>query len=720
MHVLTQVRSPHEVFFAPQRFVLPLFQRPYVWSAELQWEPLWQDIVRLVEAVTERPTATHFMGAIVLQQQNVPLGGMQAWTVIDGQQRLTTLQILLDALHAELVTRELPHVAGQLIGLIENEVAFRLEPEHQFKLWPTNRDRASFAAVMGATPPIDYAALGKSRIAQAHEFFTNAVRSWLDATQNPDLDARKLVATITTKLQLVAIQLQADEDAQEIFETLNARGTPLSAADLIKNFVFQRLELPAAETERAYRDWWAQFETPFWESEVRAGRIMYTRSSLFLTQWLTARTMQEIPAREVFASFKRYAADLANGSVQTLLPAIHAASERYKTFMEQAAVRDGEIDRLALFVYRTGTLDSELTKPLLIWLGEPAQADIPVAQRDQLLATLESWFVRRALIRAPSQGANRFLLDLLTHLATQPHDAIASAAEAFLAKQQSGVGYWPDDAELRMELTSLQAYKRFRRGRLRMVLEAIEDHRRGYPNGNRFGERPVSRGVHTIEHIMPQEWRANWGPLDEDLHEDRDRIVQTLGNLTLATQPLNSRLSNAAWSGPKGKREALEQHSSLLITRGVVNDHRKQWAETDIEARTQALIDLVISVWPVPEGHRRSTAAVAERVIHRVEVADLIRAGILHAGTTLQARPAAQQGRTATLGQDGSIHVDGTPHATLSGTPHATLSGAAKAVSGNVAEAGWHFWGLEGGQALTEVRAEYLAGTDDEDSIEDD
>ncbi|QHC68924.1 DUF262 domain-containing protein (plasmid) [Rathayibacter sp. VKM Ac-2759] len=710
--MLTQVRSPQEVFFAPQRFVLPLFQRPYVWSAELQWEPLWQDITRLVEVVSERPEATHFMGAIVLQQQQVPLGELQAWSVIDGQQRLTTLQLLLDALHAELTIRDWAPIAGQVVDLVENSEAFRSTPEDQFKLWPTNRDRASFSAVMRATPPVVHHGFEQSRLVQGHQYFTDAIATWLDAAENPQRAARTLVAAITTKLQLVVIQLQADEDAQEIFETLNARGTPLSAADLIKNFVFQRLNASAAATEQAYQQWWAQFETPFWETEVRAGRLIYTRSSLFLTQWLTARTMREIPAREVFTAFKRYASDPASGGVERLLPEIHAAATRYREFTEQALLRDGLLSRLALFVYRTGTLDSELAKPLLIWLGEPEQADIPAAERDRLLAVLESWFVRRALVRAPSQGANRFLLDLLTHLLSQPHERIAATAETFLTKQSSGVGFWPDDADVLHELSTVQAYKRFRRARLRMILEAVEDHLRGYPDGHRYGEGPVARGTHTIEHIMPQEWRANWGGLSEHADADRDRIVQTLGNLTLATQPLNSRLSNAGWVGENGKRRTLERYSSLLLTRPVVNEHPDDWNDDDIAARTRTMIDVIARVWPVPAGHRTQQEVSVERAVHRIEVADLVRAGLLAAGATLRARPAASAGRTATVGQDGSIHLD-------DGTVHATLSGAAKATSGNIAEAGWHFWSHEDGTTLTETRAEYLSGTDDERIDED-
>jgi len=111
--VKTDVIKPQGVFYNPTRMVVPLFQRPYVWSKETQWEPLWEDVVRLIEVISDHnETATHFLGAIVIQRVPTGLGTLPAWNVIDGQQRLTTLQLLLDALHSELERREQTGLAG--------------------------------------------------------------------------------------------------------------------------------------------------------------------------------------------------------------------------------------------------------------------------------------------------------------------------------------------------------------------------------------------------------------------------------------------------------------------------------------------------------------------------------------------------------------------------------------------------------------------------------
>jgi hypothetical protein len=231
------------VFMQPQRLVVPLFQRPYVWNEENQWEPLWNDVVRVAERVLSRPGDKHhphFLGAVVLQQVQKATGQMQERTIIDGQQRLTTLQLLLDALHAELLVVDAQQPAMRVEPLVANAQAFCAHPIDRFKVWPTNRDPAAFNAVMGATPPVDYGAIGHAseRMVQAHRFFAEQAREWLAAAGPEAAVARAAVIETVVRdlLQMVVIDLTVDENAQEIFETLNARGAQLTAADLIKNF----------------------------------------------------------------------------------------------------------------------------------------------------------------------------------------------------------------------------------------------------------------------------------------------------------------------------------------------------------------------------------------------------------------------------------------------------------------------------------------------------
>src|SRR5256885_3022186 len=163
------------VFMQPQRLVVPLFQRPYVWNEENQWQPLWDDLARVTERVLKQPYEKHhphFLGAVVLQQVQKQTGQMQERTIIDGQQRLTTLQLLLHALGAELLSVQAMAPAMRIEPLVINGEHFCSKPEDRFKVWPTNRDRSAFNAMMGAKPPIDYDVVGHrgEKMVEAHRF----------------------------------------------------------------------------------------------------------------------------------------------------------------------------------------------------------------------------------------------------------------------------------------------------------------------------------------------------------------------------------------------------------------------------------------------------------------------------------------------------------------------------------------------------------------------
>jgi hypothetical protein len=719
----TQVRTPQAVFMQPQRLVVPLFQRPYVWNEENQWEPLWNDVVRVAERVLSRPSEKHqphFLGAVVLQQVAKQTGHMQERTIIDGQQRLTTLQLLLDALHAELLSIQAQGPAARLEPLVANGEPFWVKPEDRYKVWPTNRDRVAFNTVMAASPPIDYETLRAAggRMLEAHRYFAEQAREWLARDGESDQQRRSeaLETTVRERLQLVVIDLAADENAQEIFETLNARGAQLTAADLIKNFVFQRLLDRGVDVEAAYRDHWQEFETTFWEKEVSAGRFLYSRSSLFLNHWLVARTAEEVVAREVFDRFKRFADHDAGVPMPKLLVEVHQASKTYRALTEGWPGQDGQLDRVGLFLYRTTALESEVVKPLLLLFLDPREAKIPDDQLAKALDVIESWMVRRMLLRVSAKSYNQVLPELIAQIRRADRSSAGDVVERFLGGQTSTSRYWPDDGELREQLRALQIYRLVGRGRLRMVMEGIEDHRRGWRGSARgLGDQRVARGKLAIEHIMPRKWQTHW-PLDQDPSSEgeRERLIHTLGNLTLLTGQLNSKVSNGPWLGKGGKREGLEGHDVLLLNRELLRSAGDQWTEQAIRQRTQELIEAIIQIWPVPADHR--SVVVGERTTRRKKpsLADLINGGALNPGMSLFPRRKVG-GRIATLLADGRLDIDGT----IFGTP----SQAARHLVGHAVN-GWHFFLTDQTlrRSLRAIRREYVNALDldGDDELEDD
>ena len=698
----TDVQTPMEVFYLPQHLVVPLFQRPYVWDEEDQWAPLWQDIRRMAEIRIRDPysVVSHFLGAIVLQAHETQQGRIPVSNIIDGQQRLTTLQILMDATAAVLDELGFELLAGQLEVLTQNQANFVPQGESLLKVRHTNRDLAAFNEVMNAEPPVNHSLLkhSGSLIVRAHKFFAGSVSDWLgDPTSDGHEDrADALVVVLTRCLQLVVINLGANENSQEIFETLNARGTPLTAADLIKNFVFQRLEVDGVDTRLAYSHDWP-FDTKFWESEISVGRYLVSRSSLFLNQWLISRTGDEIGPQSTFTRFKSYVEHDSGQRMSDLLPVIKRQADLYEAWTVAAADKDRQLTPVEMAIYRMHANGIEVLKPLLIWLHSPERA-IPDSQINEVVAVAESWVVRRQLLRLTGSDLGRIVADIISTHRDAPVAELPDRVRSHLTRLNVSSTYWPGDDEIRTALSSEAVYIRFKRGRLRVLLEAVENRFRMQTN-----QPQLSRRGFPIEHVLPQKWDANW-PVDGlEAEQARATHVHRLGNLTLLTGPLNSKVSNGPWAT---KREAFREHDTLLLTSRLLRTvDGGEWDETTIDARTEVLVDELLRIWPAPPGHLGAVDSPEVKEAQWIEVKHLLIAGLLTPGARLIPRPGKWASAQAIVRADGLLEIN---HKTFD-----SPSGAGKYVKGSTTN-GWYFWRLEDGRTLRDVRTAYL-GTGSKD-----
>lgn len=697
----TDVLTPMQVFNLPQRLVVPLFQRKYVWTQENQWELLWDDIQRVTELRMsgKSPTAQHFLGAAVLHVQSGRAGSLPEWTVIDGQQRLTTLQLIIDAAGAVMETCGLDRLARQMDALTANPEDFWDQPEDRFKVLPTNRDRVAFQEVMAAAPPVDYAALqdSNSLMARAHQFFAERIAEWVGDPTNDNSAPRaeQLARVLQQGLQLVVINLGTDEDTQEIFETLNARGTPLTAADLIKNFVFRQLALEGADVERAYHDHWLIFESPFWEKEISVGRNLIARSSLFLNQWLIAKVAEEVSPRATFSRFKYFVEHELTGSMTDLVITLRRQAALYQQWVERSMDPNADLGTIELFLYRT--TEFEFVKPLLLWLTD-VSAPYPSPTISAVIDAVESWVMRHAMLGLTTGDLGRVVADLIKIHRGMDSSLIADRIVASLARLNRASTFWPDDDQIRRDLAEIPAYRQFRRGRLRMLLEAAEDHLRGFAGSSpaKAGHR-VPRGELQIEHLLPQQWRMTW-PVDSLPSEiDRDAHVHRLGNLTLITGSLNASVSNGPWLGEDKKLSQLDRHDVILLNRWIRRNGSTGWDETLIDTRTQLLIDALLATWRVPAGHHGVVDDLIRTDVY-IEIKHLVAAGLIEPGTELIARTGEWGDiRVVVLG-DGRLQLGATTFDTLSGAAAHLRQGATN---------GWSFWRLEDGRRMTDVRAEF-------------
>lgn len=606
--------TPRDLFDQTICYEIPPFQRPYVWSEEDQWQPLWNDIERVVATAGEvPPTASstlgrHFLGAVVLKQLPNESGDPTRRSVIDGQQRLTTLQLLLDA--AQLVVEQFGEEedAETLQELVANAAKRFKGTSKRFKLWPSRIDRAAFVEVMDNTVEVTPAAKD-SRIFEAHEFFARCIRDWANVTGDPD-KARARLATLTEvlqhRLQIVAIDLGDSDDDQLIFETLNDRGTPLLAADLIKNFVFQRCEELGADVDTWVEDYWQDFDGDWWRNEVSQGRLYRSRIDLFLQYWLTMRTKSEIPTDSVFARFREYARpELESPEVaEAFLAHLRTDADTFRDLTELSP--DSAPGRFYFRVVEALELGAMI--PVLLWLISDNHKP-PADQVNRALQALESWAVRRTLLRYTMKGVNTMVVSLLTHLHEAELSSVGDATVEFLASQDADARLWPRDSEVLEALPMVRLYGNVKQSRLRTVLSAIELHLREGKH-----ESVSLPNKLDIEHVMPRGWREHWGTglADDPIGSaERDRLIHTLGNLTLATQKLNVALSNRPWTNSEaavvaptgkeagvGKRSLLERFSLLVLNKEIVIDHPEAWTDDDIRERGRHLAEQVCEIWP--------------------------------------------------------------------------------------------------------------------------
>lgn len=230
-----------------------------------------------------------------------------------------------------------------------------------------------------------------------------------------------------------------------------------------------------------------------------------------------------------------------------------------------------------------------------------------------------------------------------------------------------------------------------------------------------MGEERVARGKLAIEHVMPRKWQTHWphnGGTRGDM--EREALIHTTGNLTLLTSRLNSKVSNGPWVGEFGKRRGLDGHSVLFLNRDLLKTAETEWTNSAIRKRSEQLANVVLEIWPAPEGYQSGFTSTKTTVKHRVDLADLISAGCIDAGALLYPGGKKYSKHVATLLSDGRLDIDG--------TVYATPSHASRIVTGRPTN-GWSFFLVERKpkRTLRDVRSDYLdsISADGDDDTDD-
>ena len=596
------------ILFGPQvHFIVPPYQRRYRWTEEAQWEPLWEDIKSLAAGqsagMTLGPDDSHFLGALVLSQRPSGAGEPLLRDVIDGQQRLTTLQLLLDAAHQAL--KRVGHPRAEfLTDLILNPAMFeKTDKRYRFKLSPTHEDAPAFIATMRDGASDD--AFQDHRIVQAHRYFDSAVGSWLTREESDDLRddwherGNALVDVLLNRLLFVQIDVTNNSMANSIFETLNARGTPLGGWDLVKNFVYEK-----ARGFDDFDDWFEdnllKFDDGWWQTESGAGRNSRSNVDLFLNHFIVLRTKTEVKgqtAADLYRRFRSYSNDDDEESergIKGIGTDLSRIGDVYKDQLLEVPT-NGILGR---FLYRWRVEGHGVLTPVLLWLYS---SDVPQDQLELSASVMDSYFGRRLICQEPSKDYRELSIGLLRELDVHGAKKAGDITRDYLIKRSDAVDTlrWPTDELVRETLRERPLYGKLTIPRVRMVLESIEYQLRK----DQVGAPPFAMGsALTIEHLMPQKWETHWSfpskaVADEATTERRNLLLHTLGNLSLMNAKLGAKIGNRSWADKKP--EIVKNGKNIYLNDDVAS--RKVWNEDEIEARSEALASVVLRIWPGPD-----------------------------------------------------------------------------------------------------------------------
>ncbi len=531
------------------QYRVPLFQRTYNWGED-EWDRLWDDVLEIY--AMEEPR-NHFIGAVVTQPVDDSAGQATKYLLIDGQQRLTTLFIMLACIRSRAI--QIESLASLAEEIWDTCLVNKFVPlaEDYIKLRPTQRDRLDFSTVINGE-----ITKGDGQVLKAFKHFSRKLDDG-DLEGNP-LDLRKLKSCITDHLDLVSITLQAEDSAHRIFESLNNTGMQLGPSDLIRNLIFMNIP-EENDAQRAYDNYWF----PMQEATGRYLDDFFWRYLMMgggLPRW--DETYEVVKGRFESGGAR---------AVETLMEFSKFA--RYYRWLCDIEEEEQQIS-LVQQIKRLNSWEVNVAYPLLMrsydWVYEGN-----ISSRDLLdvMKMIESFVVRRAVCSIPT---NR-LRTIFARMSVQVDASdFGTSSRNYLLGER-----WPSDEEFKEAFVGYQLYYSGRLPRTRLVLESLED-------SFEHKEPPdITEGI-TIEHIMPQDLTTDWKKmLGTEWGEVHSRWLHTPGNLTLTGY--NPELSNASFSN---KKECYEL-SNFSLTREILK--HDEWNQEAIKVRGAELSERAVRIW---------------------------------------------------------------------------------------------------------------------------
>lgn len=552
---------------------VPFFQRSYVWKEEL-WQRLLDDMEFVVK--TNKP---HFFGSIILKAGRK---GKQddlfavCKTVVDGQQRLTTLLIFMKVLCLKTGQTTMFDLQFKIMG-------------QTLALCHGKNDIAAFERVMAVTKAelIDNPVPG-SRIVEAFNFFVN------------NLDETKLdIMTIMRNTQFVKIDLDEDEDEQQIFDTINSLGVNLTTSELLKNYFFSR------ETIQEYESKWVSvFEKDddtktYWDTELETGRLKRAMIDMFFDAYFqlfiqnrkynitNEDKLMYARVDHLSQSYQHFISTYCGGDKNVILAEMRDYALCFMdTFKldqcERSVPSSFGIERINVVIFG---LKNTTMIPYILFVAKNVSDKV---ERDRIYEILESYIMRRMIVHASTKNYNNLFTSMILNRVLDADTLVAKLKSA-----GDATTYVPNDNDLRNGIENSKLVNLQSKGIIYLIESKIRS--------SNSAVALLGFNQYSLEHLMPKKWRNNWPPCSTDeLARQRDSILLTLGNLAIITQSLNASIRDAAWSKKKAGngngKPGLDLCASGLCTLYDVLT-KTDWNENEISIRAEWLFEHARTIW---------------------------------------------------------------------------------------------------------------------------
>ncbi|WP_373481298.1 DUF262 domain-containing protein [Geminocystis sp.] len=535
-----------EIIEGTKQYVIPLFQRSYSWEKS-HWELLWEDIIELYYSDNLYP---HFMGSIVTMQTESLPEGVTKFLLIDGQQRLTTIFILLAVLRDKATSLDSLQLAAEINDrFLVN--AYSKESDY-FKLNPTQVDRKSFYNIVKRESNIDK---NINNINDCYLFFEKKIK------QRKDLEIQKIKNIICNSLIVVRILLGKDDNPYLVFESLNAKGKPLTQADLIRNYFF--MQINGDEQDLIYRQYWLPMQRLLGENLTDFIRHYLTKNGVIINQ------------NEIYFYLKN---KVNRAQTLSYLKDLFRFSKYYAIILNPNLEENLLIRK---YLYRLKRLDIKTVYPFILNCYHGWKTNfINEEELINIFKIIENYLLRRFICNVQTRGLNRIFATLYSQIRKE----INLSSRTFLQQLKLSLQNqnYPQDDDFKTRLMEVKLYGGNRSEKAKLILESLEE--------SFEHKEKVSFDNLTIEHIMPQtlsDWWKNY--LGEDSDITYNLLIHSLGNLTLTAY--NSELSNDTFIN---KQKALkESHLELNKYFTTVN----YWQREDIEKRARLLVEKCLKIW---------------------------------------------------------------------------------------------------------------------------